>query len=235
MELSKRMQAVAGLVTAGYKVADVGTDHAYVPIWLMEHDISPKAIALDVNEGPLKRAEQHIREQGLAGRIETRLSDGFDKLSPGEADSAVLAGMGGSLIISILEKNPDVTMRLKECILQPQSEIVKVRAFLLQKGFLFIQEDMVEDDGKYYQMMKVTPAGTPRQEADWKETELLYGKMLLESRHPVLRNYLEREFILYNDIKDNLAAREGSRILKRRAEVEHMLECIRKGLEYYEV
>ena len=159
MELSKRLQAVAGLVTAGSRLADIGTDHAYIPIYLTEKGLLSGAVAADVNRGPLKRAEENIREHGLEGRISTRLSDGFSALEPGEADSAVIAGMGGGLVIRILSEGRRVVSGLRECILQPQSEIEKVRAFLLEEGFFFLMEDMVEEDGKYYPMMKVVPPG----------------------------------------------------------------------------
>lgn len=136
MDLSKRLTAVASLVTAGYTVADIGTDHAYIPISLVERGTVPGAVAMDVNRGPLERAAENIRAHGLEGKIRTRLSDGFSALECGEADSAVIAGMGGGLTIRILKEGAAVASTLKECILQPQSEIEKVRAFLLEEGFL---------------------------------------------------------------------------------------------------
>ena len=102
MELSKRLQAVADLVTAGCRVADVGTDHAYIPIALVQEGRIPGAVAMDVNTGPLERARLHVAENRLEEKIELRLSDGLAALSPGEADSVVIAGMGGGLVIRIL-------------------------------------------------------------------------------------------------------------------------------------
>ena len=138
---------------------------------------------------------------------------------------------------------------LKESILQPQSEIEKVRAFLLEEGFLFIAEDMVEEDGKYYPMMKVAP---PQRKADrtgvgpdsrdivcgeavWDEMELRYGKYLLQNRHPVLRRYLEREQRIKKDILKSLEGQDSRRILMRRRELEKELEYIEKGLMSYAV
>ncbi len=120
----------------------------------------PSAFAMDINEGPLSRAREHVEENGLSDRIELRLSDGLCALQPGEAETAVLAGMGGGLMIRILKNSPDVTAGMKEFILQPQSEIARVRAFLLEEGFLFIREDMVFEDGKFYPMMKVRTPGS---------------------------------------------------------------------------
>ena len=122
----EKIQAVADLVTAHYKLADIGTDHAYIPIYLTQQKKITEAVALDVNEGPLQRAEEHIRENGLEAEIETRLSNGFQALQPGEVQSAVIAGMGGGLVIRILTEGEEVVRKLEECILQPQSEIGKV-------------------------------------------------------------------------------------------------------------
>jgi len=171
-DLSPRLQAVAGLVTDGYRLADIGTDHAYVPIWLVKTGRIPGAVAADINKSPLQRAAEHISASGLDSQIETRLSDGFSALSPGEVQSAVLAGMGGGLMIRILKEGSRVVECLEECILQPQSEIEKVRAFLLEEGFLFLEEDMVADDGKYYPMMKVKPwRGKPETEKEKNGSE----------------------------------------------------------------
>lgn len=237
MELSKRLQAVAGLVTPGLKLADIGTDHAYIPIRLVQEDIIPAAIAMDVNQGPLERAEKNIREHKLEGRIQTRLSNGFASLKSGEADTAVIAGMGGGLTIRILEEGMSVVRTLKECILQPQSEIDKVRAFLLEEGFLFIREDMVEEDGKYYPMMKVSPPAADGQDAGdkWNETQLRYGKYLLQDKHPVLRQYLEREIRIKKQILTGLKGQNSARILERKKELEKELEHAEKGLMYYAV
>lgn len=103
MQLSKRLAAVADMVTPGLVLADIGTDHAYIPIYLVEQQIIPRAIAADANRGPLARASAHIREHALEEKIETRLSDGLAAFSPEEAQSIVIAGMGGALTIRILE------------------------------------------------------------------------------------------------------------------------------------
>lgn len=272
MVLSDRLQAVASLVTAGHRVADIGTDHAYIPIYLLQEGLAESAIAMDVNEGPLKKAEEHVKENGMEGKIRLRLSDGFEKLEPFEADTAVIAGMGGPLMIRILSAYPEVTRSMKELVLQPQSEIAKVRAFLLEEGFLFIQEDMVKDDGKYYPMMKAVPPqggrcvgqgeGTekslqpdrmktqkergrggwtesgslePDRTCVWNETGIRYGKLLLEMRHPVLREYLDRELEIRQNILAGLQGQTGERIRIRRMELEEELDYIRKGLDHYAV
>ena len=257
MELSRRLQAVADLVTAHYKLADIGTDHAYIPIYLTQQKKIEKAVALDVNEGPLERATEHISENHLGDQIETRLSNGFQALKPGEVQSAVIAGMGGGLVIRILTEGEEVVRQLEECILQPQSEIEKVRAFLLESGYKFLEEDMVCEDGKYYPMMKVKPpvsvsAGQKEEGHDrtevpdhqeqttgvtekWDLVQLKYGKLLLEKQHPVLKEYLEREIRIYRSILDGLKAKDSDRIRKRREELEQELGEAEKGMKYYAV
>lgn len=235
MELSKRLQAVADLVTPGYKIADVGTDHAYIPIYLVEKKIVPMAVAMDINKGPLERATEHIREYKLENQIQTRLSNGIQHLHKEEVDVVILAGMGGNLMVNILSDDMEKTESLKECILQPQSEIAKVRAFLLEKGFSFIQENMVLDDGKYYPMMKVVPPRADKKQMPvvWSEVELQYGKLLLEQKNPILKQFLERESDIKGDILSKLDQVQGAHILARKAELNQELFLIREGLKYY--
>ena len=236
MELSKRLQAVADLVTAHYKLADIGTDHAYIPIYLTQQKKITEAVALDVNEGPLQRAEEHIRENGLEAEIETRLSNGFQALQPGEVQSAVIAGMGGGLVIRILTEGEEVVRKLEECILQPQSEIEKVRAFLLEKGYEFLEEDMVCEDGKYYPMMSVTkketamPLDNPYRNA--KDIDFLYGAYLLKEGHPVLQDYSKREAQIYRELLEKLSAiSDRPEIQKRIHEVEKKAEQTERAIQ----
>ena len=157
MKLSKRMSAVAAMVTPGNVLADIGTDHGYVPISLVQRNKIPKAIAMDINKGPLQRACEHIAMCKLENYIETRLSDGVKELKAGEADSILIAGMGGDLVITIISDGMEVCRSAKELILQPQSELERVRRFLRANKFKIVDEDMIIEDGKYYPMMKAIP------------------------------------------------------------------------------
>ena len=136
MELSKRLTAVASLVTEGASVADIGTDHGYIPIYLVKQQIAEKAIALDINRGPLERARLHITGHGLKDRIETRLSDGLANVVPGEVDTMVAAGMGGALIIKILKEGRDVVEKLDYCNLRsPSQRLQRSEGFWLLNSF----------------------------------------------------------------------------------------------------
>ena len=157
MELSNRLKAVAGLVTKGNVVCDVGCDHGYVSIYLIQQKISPRVLAMDVRKGPLDGAREHIRRSGLEDRIAVRLSDGVEKLQKNEADTLLLAGMGGRLMAEILTRGEEKILDMKECILQPQSEIPAFRRYLREKGYQVTAEDMILEEGKYYPMMRVIP------------------------------------------------------------------------------
>lgn len=241
MELSKRLYAVAGLVTEGASVADIGTDHGYIPIYLAEKEAYKDArfIAVDINAGPLERAKEHIVEYQLERRIETRLSDGLEALKPGEVHTMIAAGMGGALVIHILEANPEITASIREFVLQPQSEIAKVRAYLEFHDFVIVKEDMVEEDGKYYPMMKVRHKedggrDTIEEKKPYTELELLYGPCLLRERNPVLAEYLNRERKIRAGILAGLAAQATDRARERIEELEIELSQIERALRMYE-
>ncbi len=142
-------------------IADVGCDHGYVSIYLVLSGIAESAIAMDVRKGPLDIARSNVEGMNLKDRIETRLSDGLTELSQGEADSLVIAGMGGKLMISILEKKSLKDLGIKAAVLQPQSDIPEFRQYLRDKGFLIKDERMVLEDGKYYFPMKVMTDNCP--------------------------------------------------------------------------
>ena len=230
MELSKRLSAVAGLVSSGLVVADVGTDHGYIPIYLLESGKCEKAFAMDVNEGPLKRARDHIAIHGLSRKIELRLSDGVRALQPGECECVVIAGMGGGLAVKIMEEGKEVFHSLKEFVLQPQSELAKVRKYLLDEGYLVMKEDMVEEDGKFYPMMKVTRG----QDNEYTDIQLKYGKGLLKDNHPVLKEFLEKEVSSKERILVNLEKQSGEHIENRKQELLEELNWAKEALREFE-
>ncbi|MBQ2985879.1 MAG: SAM-dependent methyltransferase [Tyzzerella sp.] len=231
MELSRRLQAVADLISDGLVVADVGTDHGYIPIYLIEAEKSPKAYALDVNKGPLLRAKEHIAAYRMNSRIETRLSDGVRALEVGECECVVIAGMGGALTIKILEDGEEVFRNLKEFVLQPQSEVQKVREYLCNHAYVIVEEDMVFDEGKFYPMFRVIN-GYP---STYHKIELCYGKLLLEKKNLVLKAFLNKEKKKKTTILSNLETNFGEHIEIRKKEIQEELEAIEYALQrYYE-
>lgn len=240
VRLSERMLAIAQMVSPGMRVCDVGCDHGFISIYLVEEKIAPSVLAMDIGKGPLQQAQLHIEEAGLQNRITTRLSDGLMQYREGEADCLIIAGMGGPLMQEILsnEKVED----FKEIILAPQSEICEFRKFLADHGFEIIAENMVLEDGKYYPMMKVHLV--VKGEKSWKalsipgtrdeEVTYRFGPLLLAQKHPVLRQYLHKEERKNIAILNSLKEYEGERISARRNILEQELFFIRKALQEME-
>ncbi|MBO5071265.1 MAG: SAM-dependent methyltransferase [Roseburia sp.] len=233
IKISERLTMAASLVTGGGVLADVGTDHGYVPIYLIEKGIIPRAIAMDINPGPLERAKEHIAQYGMGEYIQTRLSDGVSALSFGEADSILIAGMGGGLVMHILEDGEAVCQNARELVLQPQSELARVRRFLYEKGYVTDAEEMVEEEGKFYPMMRVHYDASKGKDFA-QSVYFAYGQILLESRHPVLREFLEREQQLYKNILEKLKKQPQTDIIANRIrEIKAELEQNEEALTYY--
>lgn len=169
IKLSKRLQMVADNVLSGGVVADIGCDHGFTSIYLIENKMAGHVIAMDINRGPLERAKGHIMQYGLEKSISLRLSDGAKELEPGEAETLLISGMGGSLICRILEESEAVTRTAKELVLSPQSEVHLVRRLLHRMGFCIASENMVFEQGKYYVVIR----GVPGEETYQEETEYL--------------------------------------------------------------
>ena len=212
MQLSLRLSAIAGLVTRGNRLVDVGCDHGYLPVSLYLDGKIPGAIAMDVRKGPLSRAQEHISQYGLDAYIETRLSDGLEALKPGEGDTLVIAGMGGPLMERILTDGAEVRESFREMI---------------------TEEEMVLEDGKFYPMMKVIHGEKMHISEDTPYTlDEWFGGMLLERKHPVLREYLERELRIRNEILDRL--KNAPNAEKRAGEIEEEKQAVIAALEEYE-
>lgn len=232
MQLSKRLSAVASMVTEGNRLVDVGCDHGYLPLYLYLNKKIPSAIAMDVRPGPLSRAREHIAEYGLEKYIETRLSDGLLALSLGEGDTLTIAGMGGPLMERILTAKEEVRESFRELILQPQSDIPHFRRFLREIGWEIVEEEIVLEDGKFYPMMKAVRGEARTVPGDMPYTpEEAFGELLLKKRHPVLKLYLERELRIRNEILEKLKEAAAD---DRRKEVEEERRLILTALEQYE-
>ncbi len=236
VELSARMQALVNMVSKGRTVCDIGCDHGWVSICLVQQGISPRVFAMDVRTGPLERAKEHIRDYHLETYIEARLSDGLAGLQIGEADCMICAGMGGPLMMKILTEGRKKARAMKELILQPQSEIALFREFLRKEGYKTIREDMIYEEGKYYSMMKVAPvehseaaAATSAQEQTLWDA---FGELLLKEKHPVLQQYLEFSVKHVGNLLRHLKEQGTARAVERIAELEKELLLLEKAQMY---
>ena len=231
VKLSKRMERLAEMVAGGGCLADVGTDHGYVPIYLCEKKRILSAVAMDIRRGPLERAEAHIREAGLEAYIETRLSDGLKALRAGEAHTVLIAGMGGPLTVRILSEGRDKLEGAGELVLQPQSEIRKVRQWLSENGYRIVREDTVLEDGKFYPMFRAVP-GCPGEA--YTEGDYRYGRQELQHSPEVWKEFLKKRLESRRGILVQLPKeREGQavRLRERREELELEIRMLEKILE----
>ena len=228
-----RLRAIAGMVTEGNRLADVGCDHGYLSIYLVSEKKVPSAIAMDVRPGPLSRARENISRYGLENYIETRLSDGLAKLEPGEGDTLVIAGMGGPLMERILNDGAKVREGFQELILQPQSDLPHFRHFLSEIGWEIVREEMIKEDGKFYPMMKAVRVQNGKN-VTYTEEEEWFGPFLLKNRHPVLKEYLIREASIREKILAGLSDAPSTSAKERLAEVKEEMELIHTALKRYE-
>lgn len=231
--LSARMQAVADMVTKGNRVCDVGCDHGYVSIYLVLSGISPKILAMDINEGPLMRAKEHIVRAGLMDYITLRRSDGLVEYEQGEADTLICAGMGGRLMQRILEREPLKSKDFKELILQPQSEVSLFRKYMRKVGYSIEWEDMILEENKFYPIIKAVPIKQDNPVQD-NEQELCdrFGPVLLKNRHPVLKKYLKKEWENSIKIKSKLTLADDScRAVARLKALDEEMLYLKKAAE----
>lgn len=169
-------------------VADVGCDHAHTGIWLIREGRAGKVIGMDVRKGPLLKAQENIRLYGCEDRIELRLSDGFTGLTPGEAQTIIIAGMGGVLMKDILTRGEKTAAAAQDLVLQPQSHIDEVRGWLASSGFAIKDEDMCFEDGQYYLSMHAAYTGTVQ---ELSEAELMFGPVMIQKKSEVFLRYVE--------------------------------------------
>ena len=220
IKLSKRLAKIAALVPPADILCDVGCDHGYLPIELVKNGRCKRAYALDVREGPLSRAREHIREAGLSEQIVTVLSDGLDEMRE-PFDVLVIAGMGGPLMEDILTRGRALCEGARALVLSPQSHIRDFREFLCKSGYAIEDEAMVFEDGKYYFIMVAAPGGEPY---ELSEAELWYGPVLLSKREPLLFDYLDSEKRRLFSIREKLEKNPTQR--QRLAQVEEELSMI---------
>lgn len=185
--LSERMLMAAKMVREGNSVADIGTDHAYLPAWLILNGISPKALACDVRKGPLENAKKTVEAYSIEDKITLRLSDGFDKINPSEADDFIMCGMGGTLMEQLVSRTHWLKDEKKRIIVQPQSHAEDIRRFFVENGFEILFEDACIDSGKLYCAMAAEYTGKTEE----KPISYIYSGKLPECRKKEAKLFLE--------------------------------------------
>lgn len=198
--LDERLLSALPYLTRGGRVADVGTDHAYLPIYLVENRIASFAVASDLRSGPLARAKENIEKAGLSDRIELVLCDGLSKIEPFRPDDILIFGMGGELIASILEAAPWIKNEKIGLILQPMSHPELLRSYLLENGFAILGESLSLAD-RIYQTIYAR-YGAKENETPYTAVELLIGRHNLAGNSPYLIPLLKRNIAILERILD---------------------------------
>lgn len=199
MELTKRLETIANYVPKGNIIADVGTDHGYIPIYLIKEGISPKAYAMDISKGPLEKAKNNIEAYNVNNYIEPILSDGLKALGDRKVDTLIIAGMGGMLIKKILLEEQVKLKSIPNLILSPHLDVEEVRRTVHQLGYSINLEDFIKEDNKYYPIIFCSH-GTEH----YTDIEYKYGKSLVPSCHKTYKEYLQGMLYNNNNLKETL-------------------------------
>ena len=227
-KLSQRLQKIANMVPQGATVADIGTDHGFLPCWLASERRVKKVIACDVNEQPLELARKNIRELQLEYKISTRLGDGLQVLIPGEVDVVTISGMGGGLMQNILENSPKVVDSLQRIILQPNVGADRIRVWAEKNQWHVAEEDLVLENGRFSIILAIEPG----REVPMSAVEIFLGPQLLKKQHPLLGAYINEEWNKTQYIREHLQqtnqpeSKKKVRILQQKWEsINGVIQC----------
>lgn len=206
-QLSQRLKTVADFVSEGETVADIGSDHAYLPCYLVKMNKINKAIAGEVVEGPYQSALKQVKEDELTEQVEVRKGNGLTVLSPREVTTVTIAGMGGPLISEILENGKDRLEGVQKLILQPNISAITIRQWLLDNGWEIKDEKILEEDRKIYEVIL---AGRSSHRPTLSQQELLLGPVLLKEKSAVFKEKWKHELIQLKNIQNQMEKAEKS-------------------------
>lgn len=205
LELSKRLSTVAKYIKKGSYFADIGSDHAYLPCYVCLKDEEAKAIAGELNQGPFQSAQNQVHESGLQDRIEVRKGNGLEVLNPEEVDTIVIAGMGGSLIRTILEEGKGRLQGVSRIIAQPNIDERAVREWFLNNGFTLTSEVLVKEGTPFYEILV---ADFQKQPSPYNEDELqkqlMMGPFLLKEHSAIFKERWQHELQNKKRIRDSI-------------------------------
>ncbi|MCR2044933.1 tRNA (adenine(22)-N(1))-methyltransferase [Anaerosalibacter massiliensis] len=230
MKLSLRLITIKNFVKENSIVADIGTDHGYIPGYLIENNISKKVIATDISKGSLDKAIEYIEKIGYKEYIDTRLGNGLEVLKPYEVDTIIIAGMGGLLIKDIIEKDLEITKTINNFIFQPMGAAEELRKYLYENNFKIIDEKIIKEDGKYYEIIYVSRG------KDYIEDEIYYeiSKKLLDKKDPVLREFIEFKINKTEEILKELEKTHTEKTAKRKEDLSSRLKKYKEAKNSYE-
>lgn len=191
MELSRRLKAIADSVDKCKSVADIGTDHGYIPIYLVQKGVCERAVASDINKGPINKAKMNVGFEGLSSKIDCYLGGGLAPLKVGEVDGVVMAGMGGNLTRDIILADLNKVKKYDFMILQPAQNPEVLREFLYNNEYEIIDEDLILDEGTYYELFKVKYNSDAERLSFDDAIYYEISPVLLKKKHPLINDYIE--------------------------------------------
>lgn len=191
--LSLRLQTVVKYIPNGLRIADIGSDHAYLPCHVVQKGIVPFAVAGEVVQGPFQSALKQVKSVGLASKVSVRIGDGLEVLDPEDVDCITICGMGGTLISSILERGKGKLSKIQRLILQPNVGAKAVRCWLQHNGWKLVAEEIVSEDGKVYEVLVAEPGEPKSGYGDDLEAGLLLGPYLKKSPNEAFKQKWQGE------------------------------------------
>lgn len=226
-KLSKRLEAVASFVPTGAVVADIGSDHAYLPCYLVHNGIVKKAIAGEVVKGPYESAIRQVKLEGLEDHITVRLADGLKAVEKSDGvDTITIAGMGGPLIVSILDKCPEALQSVTRLILQPNIHAKVIREWAIRNGWAILDEVILKEDEKIYEILVLQ-----RGAMELSEQEILLGKQLMANKTEVFAEKWSKEIDNWKRILTSLEHAGGAAdIVKKRDEILRLIKLVEGAL-----
>lgn len=230
-QLSERLSMVASFVPKDTVLADIGSDHAYLPCYLMNKGKIRRAIAGEVVKGPFEAASRNVALNGFTDRIEVRLANGLQAIEETDhVETVTIAGMGGTLITSILEAGKDRLTHVQRIIVQPNLHAIAIREWAVENGFCIVDEEILLEDSKIYEVL-VLERGT----AEYSKADLLVGPVLRHKRSNVFQAKWERELQEWQRVIKALEkAEQTEEIKQKRANVQENIELVRKVLAHEE-
>ena len=228
MKLTDRLLKIASLVDEGKKIADIGTDHGYIPVYLLKNKKIDFAILADVNKGPLENARKEVKRNKLDEKVDLRLGSGIEVLKDNEVDEIIIAGMGGILISELLEAKKSVAQSAKKLILQPMQAQAELRKYLFNNGFEIIDEVLVKEDFRIYEIIVAKYSGVKTQVKD----EIYYevSNNIIENKDVLLGEFLNKKINSYENIIKKLEGKNGEAIEIKRNKTIKIIEKLKEML-----
>ncbi len=230
MMLSDRLKTIADFVPLNSIVGDIGTDHGYLPVYLIEKGISKKVIASDISKNSLEKIIQLVKLKGLEDKIDIRLGDGLEVFKPFEVDTLVIAGMGGLLIRDILDKNKKIADSIVNFILQPNMASKELREYLYENSFEIVDEKLVKEAGKFYEIIFA------KRGKDYVEDDIYleFGKRLFLNKDPLLKEYIQHKIAMVESIIGELIATDSQKSRERYFELKEKIRSYKEVLSKIE-